>query len=108
MAAHQRRMLGVRQIATSLPSLPSCAQRMSQMAPHRHYVNQTAHPDFDPLKRRDSVLSAAFYDQMVVLVSAHQLSSGTLQCTYQAQVFVTGIVLLRGTEQHIGTHGTPV
>jgi hypothetical protein len=35
----------------------------------RHYVNQTAHPDFDPLKRRDSVLSAAFYDQMVVLVS---------------------------------------
>ena len=34
----------------------------------RHYVNQTAHPQFDPLERRDSVLSAAFYDQMVVLV----------------------------------------
>jgi hypothetical protein len=34
----------------------------------RHYVNQTAHPEFDPLQRRHSVLSAAFYDQMVVLV----------------------------------------
>ena len=34
----------------------------------RHYVNQTAHPEFDPLQRRTSVLSAAFYDQMVVLV----------------------------------------
>lgn len=27
-----------------------------------------AHPEFDPLQRRDSLLSAAFYDQMVVLV----------------------------------------
>ena len=31
-------------------------------------MNQTAHPGLDPLQRRNSLLSAAFYDQMVVLV----------------------------------------
>jgi hypothetical protein len=35
----------------------------------RHYVNKTMHPEFDPLKRTRSMVSAAFYDQMVVLVS---------------------------------------
>lgn len=35
----------------------------------RHYVNKTMHPDFDPYKRTKNMISAAFYDQMVVLVS---------------------------------------
>jgi hypothetical protein len=34
---------------------------------HGHYVNRTAHPEFDPLQRSSSVVSAAFYDQIVVL-----------------------------------------
>jgi len=34
----------------------------------RHYINKTQHQDFDPLGRAGSILSAAAYDQMIVLV----------------------------------------
>lgn len=34
----------------------------------RHYINKTEHQDFDPLGRTGSILSAAAYDQMIVLV----------------------------------------
>jgi peroxiredoxin len=48
----------------------------------RHYINRTAHKDFDPLRRTDSILSAAFYDQMVVLVSSPQPFAPPCACSW--------------------------